>query len=109
MNNISVKKLETSTPFVGGPESIDSKTVCDFWKWSFSDLMQNTTRGVLAEYIVAVLLEIDGDVRDPWVPFDLQLVDGRTIEIKTMSLLQAWKQKHLSSPRVTLKLVLALL
>jgi len=102
MNDFNVKKLETSTPFVGGPESINSKTVYDFWQWSFSDLMQNTTRGILAEYIVAVLLGIDDTVRNPWFPFDLQLTDGRTIEIKTMSLLQAWKQKQLSSPRVVL-------
>lgn len=102
MNNFVVKKLKTATHFVGGPESINNKTVCDFWQWSFSDLMQNTTRGILAEYIVATLLEIDDNVRNPWYPFDLQLTDGRTIEIKTMSLLQAWKQKQLSTPKIVL-------
>jgi len=64
--------------------------------------MQNTTRGILAEYIVAALLGIDNKVRNPWFPFDLQVTDGRTIEIKTMPLLQAWKQKQLSTPRVVL-------
>ncbi len=102
MNNFNVKKLETSTRFSGGPKSINNKTVCDFWQWGFSDLMQNTTRGILAEYIVAALLGIENKVRNPWFPFDLQVTDGRTIEIKTMSLLQAWKQKQLSTPRVVL-------
>ena len=102
MNDFKVKKLEPSSPFIGGPASINSKTVCGFWQWSFSDLMQNTTRGILAEYLVAALLRIDNQVRNPWVPFDLQLPDGRTIEIKTMSRLQAWKQKQLSTPRVVL-------
>jgi len=102
MNDFNVKKLETTTHFVGGPESINNKTVCDFWQWSFSDLMQNTTRGILAEYIVAALLGIDDKVRNPWLAFDLELPDGRTIEIKTMSLLQAWAQKKLSTPRVVL-------
>jgi hypothetical protein len=102
MNNFYPRKLETSTNFIGGPESINKKTICDFWQWSFSDLMQNTTRGILAEYIVAALLEIDDAVRNPWFAFDLQLQDGRTIEIKTISLLQAWKQKSLSVPRVVL-------
>jgi len=102
MKDFNVKKLETSTHFVGGPESINNKTVCDFWQWSFSDLMQNTTRGILAEYIVAALLGIDYRVRNPWDAFDLELPDGRTIEIKTMSLLQAWAQKQLSRPRAVL-------
>jgi hypothetical protein len=102
MNDFAVKKLKISTHFIGGSEAINNKTICDFWQWGFSDLMQNTTRGILAEYIVAALLEIDDNVRNPWFPFDLQLTDGRTIEIKTMSLLQAWKQKQLSSPRVVL-------
>lgn len=102
MHDFKVKKLDTSTSFKSGPESINSKTVCDFWKWSFSDLLQNTTRGVLAEYIVAALLGIDNDVRNPWLAYDLELPDGRTIEIKTMSLLQAWAQKQLSKPRVVL-------
>ena len=95
MNDFYPKKLEPSTHFIGGTKSINKKTVCDFWQWSFSDLMQNTTRGILAEYIIATLLEIDHTVRNPWFAYDLQLDDGKTIEVKTMSLLQAWKQKRL--------------
>jgi len=102
MRDLNVKKLDVSTSFKNGPESINSKTVCDFWKWSFSDLLQNTTRGVLAEYIVAALLGIDNEVRNPWLAYDLELPNGRTIEIKTMSLLQAWAQKQLSTPKVVL-------
>ncbi len=94
MEQSTVKKLDAANHFVGGPESIYNKTVVDFWQWSFSDLMQNTTRGILAEYIVAALLEIDQQVRNPWFAYDLEYSDGRTIEIKTMSILQAWKQKN---------------
>jgi hypothetical protein len=28
-------------------------TVSDFWRWAFSDLRDNTTRGILAEFLVA--------------------------------------------------------
>ena len=28
-------------------------TVADFWRWAFSDLRDNTTRGILAEFLVA--------------------------------------------------------
>ena len=27
-------------------------TVLDFWRWAFSDLIDNTQRGVLAEFLV---------------------------------------------------------
>jgi hypothetical protein len=102
MSDYKGKKLDNTTQFRGGPESINQKKVYDFWQWSFSDLMQNITRGVLGEYIVAVLLGIDDEVRNPWFSFDLMLPDGRTIEVKTMSQLQAWKQKKLYPPRVRL-------
>ena len=33
-------------------------SVLDFWQWSMADLVSNTTRGVLAEFIVAQALGI---------------------------------------------------
>ncbi len=30
--------------------------LCDYWKWSSSDLLSNTLRGVLAEYLVVTAL-----------------------------------------------------
>jgi hypothetical protein len=80
--------------------SLNKHTVGDFWQWAYSDLLQNTTRGVLAEYIVAGLLGVDKTPRNPWLPFDLKLNDGTTVEVKTMSRLQAWAQKQLSNPQV---------
>jgi hypothetical protein len=88
-------KLKNSTPL------LSKHTVSDFWQWAYSDLLQNT-RGVLAEYIVAVLLGVDKTPRNPWLPFDLKLNDGTTIEVKTMSRLQAWAQKQLSDPKVVI-------
>jgi hypothetical protein len=76
--------------------------VGDFWQWAYSDLLHNTTRGVLAEYIVAILLDVDKTPRNPWMPFDLKLADGTTIEVKSMSRLQAWTQKELSEPKVVI-------
>lgn len=57
------KKLGFSTRFEGGSNSIAKRTVSDFWQWGFSDLLQNTTRGILAEYIVAFLLGVDDHPR----------------------------------------------
>jgi len=86
-------KLDPLTKFSGGPDSINRRVVSDFWQWAYSDLMQNTERGVLAEYIVAVLLGVDDKLRVPWLAYDLKLPDGKTVEVKTMSRLQAWFQK----------------
>jgi len=96
-------KLDFSTSFEGGPESINRRKVGDFWQWACSDLLQNTTRGILAEYIVAVLLGVDDTPRSPWKAYDLILPDGRTVEVKTMSRLQAWAQKRLSTPKVVVQ------
>jgi len=77
--------------------------VADFWAWAYSDLLQNTTRGVLAEYILSFLLDTADEVRNPWDAYDLKLKNGKTIEVKTTSKLQAWAQKKLSEPAIALR------
>lgn len=68
-----------------------------FWQWSASDLVSNTLRGVLAEYIVAKSLNIaDYEVRTEWAAFDLITPDGIKIEVKSASYLQSWHQRKLS-------------
>ncbi len=46
--------------------------VGDFWSWSVSDLVSNTTRGILAEYIVGRAVSADLEIRDEWGPYDLR-------------------------------------
>ena len=73
-------------------------TLGDFWCWSTSDLLNNTTRGVLAEYLVATALGIAASgVRDPWAAYDLETSDGIKIEVKSAAYLQSWAQKQPSS------------
>lgn len=73
-------------------------TLSDFWCWSASDLLSNTLRGVLAEFLVAHALGISAEqVRDPWGAFDLQTTDGIKIEVKSAAYLQSWAQKKQSS------------
>ena len=72
-------------------------TIRDFWCWSTSDLLSNTTRGVLAEFLVATALGIaSSGVRDPWAAYDLE-ADGLKIEVKSSAYLQSWFQKRPSS------------
>lgn len=39
------------------------KTLLDFWRWGFSDVLNNTTRGIFAEYLVATALGIEAQPR----------------------------------------------
>lgn len=66
-------------------------TVGDFWRWGVSDLLVNTTRGAVAEFIVGQALGCAGPVRDSWGPFDLCTADGIKVEVKSASYRQAWK------------------
>jgi hypothetical protein len=73
-------------------------TLHDFWCWSTSDLLNNTTRGVLAEFLVATALQIPtSGVRDPWAAYDLCTADGMKIEVKSAAYLQSWAQQRPSS------------
>ena len=78
-------------------ESEDTEfRLLEFWQWATSDLLTNTTRGILAEYIVATDLGVAGNVRNDWEPYDLTSKDGIKIEVKTSAYLQTWYQSKLS-------------
>ena len=70
----------------------------DFWRWSASDLVSNTTRGILAEYIVASALGLVDGIRAEWESYDLLTPAGLKIEVKSASYLQSWfhrKKSHI--------------
>jgi hypothetical protein len=71
----------------------------DFWRWSVSDLVSNATRGRLAEFIVAMALEIDlkSSVRSEWDAYDLETSDGVKIEVKSCAYIQSWRQTRHST------------
>ena len=86
-----------SESFRNGPEKLPFE-VLSFWRWSASDLLSNTARGVLAEYIVARAMGIGAeDVRDGWAAFDLLTPDDIKIEVKSAAYVQSWHQRKLSS------------
>ena len=69
-------------------------TVADFWRWAFSDLRDITTRGILAEFLVAKAVGDQRTMRIGWDNFDAQAPDGTTIEVKCSAFLQSWVQKR---------------
>lgn len=61
-----------------------------FWQWSNSDLLSNTARGVLAEFLVASSLDLTKDPRIEWESYDLTLKPDIKIEITSAAKYQVW-------------------
>lgn len=76
-----------------GTGSLGAVTVGDFWSWAMSDLLVNTNRGLLAEFLVARALGDPAELRDPWRPYDVETPEGVTVEVKSASYVQSWAQK----------------
>ncbi len=86
----------------GAPFTVDSVptglTVGHFWQWAHSNLLLNTLRGKLAEFIVSRALGINEPTDDAWGHADLMLPSGVTIEVKSSAFLQSWEQSQLTPP-----------
>jgi len=65
-------------------------TMLDFWKWAFSDVLLDTTRGTFAEFLVARLIGEGGHPRPTTTEYDIQGKDGRRIEVKSTAYRQRW-------------------
>jgi len=72
-------------------------TIKDFWAWSASDIMSNTTRSRFAEFIVATATNVDLRIpRQEWESYDLLTPEGIKIEVKSSAYIQSWYQKEIS-------------
>lgn len=63
----------------------------EFQAWAYDDLLANTTRGLLAEYIVAKALGTLKKKRVEWDNVDLK-IDGIAVEVKSAAHAQSWEQ-----------------
>jgi len=95
---ISTHKKTGKELFLNGGDG-DNKTLYDFWAWAFSDLVSNTERGKLAEFIVAMAVGLTDGISGSWESYDLLTPDGIRIEVKTSAYLQSWAQKEFSQIR----------
>lgn len=105
----TIKTLTGQEPFVNGsvPTSV---SISDFWRWAYSDLIKNTQRGVLAEFIVKTALDLGGvrtnlPMRLAFEPYDLLGPELTTpprigniqfarLEVKSSAYLQSWQKRH---------------
>lgn len=74
-------------------------TLLDYWQWSGSDLLSNTQRGVIAEFLVAKALGVANTPRLEWGWYDLATSTGQKIEVKSAAYHQSWPQKRPSDIR----------
>ena len=76
----------------------------DFWRWSMSDILSNSTRGKLAEFIVGTAVGTDfASPRDEWDCFDIKSNNGIKIEVKSAAYIQSWDQKKYSTISFSIK------
>ena len=85
--NESLHDNENTIPF----------NLLSFWQWSSSDLVGNTLRGMLAEFIVATAVGSTNDTRTEWDAFDIETPGKVKIEVKSSAYIQSWIQPKLSS------------
>lgn len=88
---------------IGSEKFSNNTELINFWRWAYSDLLSNTERGILAEYIVAMALGVDKETRVEWDPYDLLTEDDIKVEVKSSSYIQTWKQTDLSSIRFDIR------
>jgi len=97
-----IKKKTGKEAFISKRE-LKKFSLVDFWQWSTSNLLTNTTRGILAEYIVATDLGIDETLQNDWELYDLTSKNGLKIEVKSSAYIQTWEQTKFSKISFSIK------
>ncbi|MEC3894393.1 hypothetical protein ACFYOC_12725 [Nocardiopsis alba] len=91
---LDINRRSGKDPILADGEDIG--TLGDFWSWACSDLVGNTMRGTLAEYLVATALGAAAGVRTEWDAVDVRTPEQWLVEVKSAAYLQSWKQDTLS-------------
>lgn len=96
------KRKSGNEPFHENNEILNDNLL-SFWQWSSSELVGNSLRGILAEYLVASALGCVSGVRQQWDAYDIETREGVKVEVKSGAYLQSWSQKKLSSIQFGIK------
>ncbi len=68
-----------------------------FWRYSYSNFLENANRGALAEFIIASALGVIKPPYSSWESYDME-IDGIKVEVKASGYLQTWEQKQHTTP-----------
>ena len=96
LQKINTERKKGSENFRFENENLNLR-ISDFWIWNQSNLIENRTRGILAEFIVKQALNIKDGIRTEWDSYDLKTETGIKIEIKSAAYIQSWEQKKHSN------------
>lgn len=91
MKRIKVTSKTGQELFLGMPRSL-----LEYWAWAHSDIVSNSERGILAEYLVRCAVHAPSPCRIEWDAVDVISPEGIRIEVKSSAYLQTWKQEKLS-------------
>ncbi|MDQ3031387.1 MAG: hypothetical protein M3Y87_03150 [Myxococcota bacterium] len=94
---MSASILRGDEAFHDGPRELGA-TVSDFWRWAYSDLVSNSNRALVAEYLVTRALGATSRPRIEWDAVDV-VIDGVKVEVKCAGYVQTWAQKKPSMIR----------
>ena len=101
---ISIKKLKGAETFKKAEGSpLVAADILDYWSWAYSDIVGNTNRGALAEFIVARAIGSEPAVRNDWAAYDLETPSGIKVEVKSSAYLQSWHQTAVSAPSFSIR------
>ncbi len=70
----------------------------DFYEWAFGNTLDNTTRAIIAEYLVHRAVGGIDRHRLAWNAFDIETPDGITIEVKATGQTQSWHSENRCVP-----------
>lgn len=68
----------------------------EFQSWAFGDILDNTFRGIIGEFIVLKSVENQSIHRLNWDGYDIKMTDGTKIEVKVSGYVQSWNHNKLS-------------
>lgn len=71
----------------------------EYWAWAHGNLLTNSERGFVAEYLVGNAIGSLGDYRVEWDAWDLSTEKGLKVEVKASGYVQSWEQKRPSTLR----------
>ena len=93
LGRLMVDRRSGGEPIMVGGQAAGSLQA--FWSWAYSDLADNTTRGVFAEYLVATALNAADGTRREWDSVDIRTPEKWRVEVKSSAYLQTWDQDEM--------------
>lgn len=96
MPAVDIKEFKSGDEQIGAADTPTGRTLLDFWKWSYSDVLSNAARGVFAEFLVGLALRAIDSPREEWASYDLKTPEGIRVEVKSTAYVQSWCQDKLT-------------